>query len=188
MADNDAQDYYETLQVSASADPETIQRVYRLLAQRYHPDNTDTGDAARFRLTTDAYRVLSDPERRAQYDAVYPRHRQERWRLLAIGAPAENDVETEQLLRLTVLEVLYTQRRLEPQSPGIFLLDFEKLTGHPREHLEFTIWYLSQKQFIKSADHSRLIITADGVDHVEDNYRASIRHRLSARTEAHADM
>ena len=42
-------DYYELLQVSATAEPETIHRVYRLLAQRYHPDNQQSGsdDVAR---------------------------------------------------------------------------------------------------------------------------------------------
>jgi DnaJ-class molecular chaperone len=50
-------DYYETLQISASAEPETIQRVYRLLAQHFHPDNKETGNAARFRELTEAYDV-----------------------------------------------------------------------------------------------------------------------------------
>ena len=43
-------DYYEVLQISPNAEPETIQRVYRLLAQRYHPDNQDTGNANYFRI------------------------------------------------------------------------------------------------------------------------------------------
>ena len=37
-------DYYELLQISPNAEPETIHRVYRLLAQRFHPDNGQTGD------------------------------------------------------------------------------------------------------------------------------------------------
>ena len=43
-------DYYELLQISPNAEPETIHRVYRLLAQRYHPDNRETGNAQKFRL------------------------------------------------------------------------------------------------------------------------------------------
>ena len=38
------EDYYEMLQISPNADSETIHRVYRILAQRYHPDNHDTCD------------------------------------------------------------------------------------------------------------------------------------------------
>ena len=43
-------DYYEILQISQNAEPDTIHRVYRLLAQRLHPDNIDTGNAAQFRI------------------------------------------------------------------------------------------------------------------------------------------
>ena len=48
--------YYEILQVSPSADQETIERVYRLLAKRYHPDNLSTGDTNKFDILTKAYR------------------------------------------------------------------------------------------------------------------------------------
>src|SRR2546425_6838356 len=138
-------DYYEALQISSNAEPETVHRVYRMLAQRFHPDNKETGSESRFRLVSEAYQILSDPEARARYDIVHQQQRQERWRLVSKGAEAENDFATEQLLRLTVLEVLYTRRRLEPGEPGTSPLDLEKMTGRPREHLEFTIWYLTQK-------------------------------------------
>lgn len=174
-------DYYEILQVSPSAEPETIHRVYRLLAQRFHPDNKETGSDARFRQLADAYRVLGDPEQRARYDVVHPRLRQERWRLVSSGAEADNDFAAEQVFRLTVLEVLYTRRRLERDDPAISLLDLETLTGRAREHLEFTIWYLVQKKFVTRSDGSMLIITADGVEHLEANYEASAqRRRLTA--------
>jgi curved DNA-binding protein len=175
-------DYYETLQISSNAEPETIQRVYRLLAQRFHPDNLETGDASRFRSVSDAYRVLSDPEQRAQYDAVRFQRRQDRWRLVSSRHNAENDFEVEHLVRLTVLEVLYTQRRVEPQATGIFVTELEDLTGRPREHLEFTVWYLIQKGFAQKTDSSRLSITADGVDHLEKNYQSNVRPMLRART------
>ena len=42
-------DYYEDLQVSPDADLETIERVYKLLAKRYHPDNSFTGNIEKFR-------------------------------------------------------------------------------------------------------------------------------------------
>ena len=67
-------DYYEALQISVNAEPETVHRVYRLFAQRYHPDNKETGSESRFRLVTEAYRVLSDPKLRAQYDPVSYTH------------------------------------------------------------------------------------------------------------------
>jgi DnaJ-class molecular chaperone len=58
MADEEPADFYETLQISANAEPETVHRVYRLLAQRYHPDNAETGNDTRFRALTDAYHAL----------------------------------------------------------------------------------------------------------------------------------
>ena len=170
-------DHYETLQISPNAEPETVHRVYRLLAQRFHPDNRETGSDARFRQLTEAYEVLSDPERRAKYDVTHSQLRQDRWRLVTTGAQAENDFEAEQLVRLTVLEVLYTRRRMEPDTPGLFSTDLEKLTGRPREHLEFTVWYLIQKKLVAKADNSMLQITAEGVDYLEANYQGALQRK-----------
>jgi curved DNA-binding protein CbpA len=170
-------DHYETLQISPNAEPETVHRVYRLLAQRFHPDNRETGSDVRFRALTEAYEVLSDPERRAKYDVVHSQQREARWRLVSTGAQAENDFESEQLLRLTLLEVLYTRRRMEPDTPGLFATELEKLTGRPREHLEFTLWYLIQKKLIARSDNSMLLITAEGAEHLESNYQNTVQRR-----------
>jgi DnaJ-class molecular chaperone len=62
-------DYYEVLQISPNADQETIHRVYRIQAQRFHPDNRDQGNADSFRKVADAYQILGDPKKRAAYDA-----------------------------------------------------------------------------------------------------------------------
>ena len=99
-------------------------------------------------------------------------HQQERSRLISEALRAENDVESEQLLRITVLELLYARRRTEPRSPGIFFGDIEGLVGRPREHLEFTFWYLGQKKFIDRTDGSQILITAAGVDYLEQNSTA----------------
>ncbi len=131
-------DYYEALQISTSAEPETVHRVYRLLAQRFHPDNKETGSESRFRVVTEAYQILSDPEQR---------------------------------FRLLVLEMLYTKRRIEPDDPAISLMDLEKMTGRPREHLEFTIWYLVQRKLMTRSDSAVMVITADGVGYLEENYK-----------------
>lgn len=185
MPDNGPHDYYETLQISANAEPETIHRVFRLFAQRFHPDNQDTGNASRFRLIHEAYSVLSDPEKRAQYDIAHQQQRQHRWRLVSSGAQSENDFETEQVARLTLLEALYTQRRLDPGHPGIFSTELEDLIGRPREHLEFTMWYLVQKKLVQRGDNSQLLITAEGVEYLEQNYLANLqRRRLNAPSRA----
>ncbi len=185
MSDDKPIDYYEALQVSPNAEQETIQRIFRLLAQRFHPDNKDSGDESRFREIQEAYSVLTDPERRARYDIGYQQHRSNRWRLVSTGAHAESDFEVEQAVRLTLLEALYTKRRVEPDSPTIFSTELESLLGRPREHLEFTIWYLVQRKYMIRDDQSRLMITADGVDYLEQNYKGVLnRKRLQGTTQA----
>ena len=176
MGANGHEDYYEILQVSDAAEPETVNRVYRMLAQRYHPDNRDTGNEARFREITEAYQILSNPEKRAQYDVKYRQRRKDQWRLVSAGAQSENDFEMEQVVRLTVLEALYTKRRLEPHNPGIYLVELERLLGRPREHLEFTIWYLNQKKLI-NMDDARMQLTADGAEYLEESYRSNIQRK-----------
>jgi curved DNA-binding protein len=177
MSDGGKTDYYEVLQVSVNAEPDTIHRIYRLLAQRFHPDNNETGNADKFHQVHEAYTVLSNPESRARYDISYHQQRQDRWRLVSTGANSENDFEIEQLGRLTVLEALYTRRRMEPETPTLLTADLENLTGRPREHLAFTIWYLAQKKFITKDDQSRLMISADGVEYLEENYRVNLKQR-----------
>ncbi len=62
-------DYYEVLGVSRDSSREEIKRAYRRLAKKYHPDlNKDGGSTDRFKEVAEAYEVLSDPQKRAQYD------------------------------------------------------------------------------------------------------------------------
>jgi len=64
------QDYYDVLGIKRNAKPEEIKKAYRRLARKYHPD-VNPGDKAseeRFKLTTEAHDVLSDPKKRKVYD------------------------------------------------------------------------------------------------------------------------
>ncbi len=63
-------DYYEVLGVARDADPETIKKAYRKLAKKYHPDMNpgDKNAEAKFKEASEAYAVLSDPEKRSKYD------------------------------------------------------------------------------------------------------------------------
>ncbi len=64
-------DYYKILGVAKSADDKTIKSAYRKLARKHHPD-VNKGSPDRFKEISEAYTVLSDPEKRKRYDALGP--------------------------------------------------------------------------------------------------------------------
>ncbi len=61
-----SKDYYKILGLSKNASPDEIKRAYRRLAHEHHPDKG--GDQAKFKEVNEAYQVLSDPQKRGQYD------------------------------------------------------------------------------------------------------------------------
>lgn len=65
-------DHYRELQVTRDAEPEVIEKAFRTLALKYHPDSGESGDAERMRRINAAYAVLRDPRERARYDHGLP--------------------------------------------------------------------------------------------------------------------
>jgi len=167
VRDSNLPDHYDVLQLSPRADQETIQRVYRHLAKRFHPDNGESGDPDRFKRILEAYRVLSDPEQRARYDVKLEQRRGDRWRIFD-QATALNDVAADRRLRMALLSILYTSRRNDPERPGVGVLDLEHLLGCAEQHMTFHIWYLKENGWVERRDDGTLAITANGVDHVLD--------------------
>ena len=162
------EDYYDVLQVSSSADKTTIQGVYRLLAKRYHPDNPDSGDSLRFLRLRDAYRVLSNPDRRAEYDATYERNREDQWKIFS-QRETSTGVDEDEYIRTAILSLLYVARRRYVDDPGLGALHLERYLGCPQEHLEFHLWYLKEKGWLGRTDRGEYMITAEGVDQVTQN-------------------
>jgi len=168
MTQNSFIDYYELMQISPKAEQETIQRVYRMLASRYHPDNPETGDTGRFVMLKRGYEILADPETRAAYDVTYQLERLEPLNVFnlkefALGIDGEGN------RRMGALCLLYNRRRMNPEAPGLSLLEFETMMSFPREHLVFTLWYLKEKGFLRQGQESDFIISADGVDYVDSH-------------------
>ena len=158
-------DYYEILQVSPNADQETIDRVYRLLARRYHPDNPRTGDAARFDILARAYHVLSDSRRRATFHAKYESSREERWNGFFQASSAESFNRDRKIYKV-ILSSLYLARRRNPLKAGVGILELEKLLGLDEKELEFYFWYLREKGWIQRLDGGKFAITVKGVEAV----------------------
>ncbi len=170
-------DHYEVLQLAQSAEPETIERVYRLLAKRYHPDNADSGNEDVFREVQEAYEVLVDPEARAAYDVQYDRNRSLQWNIFS-QANAPGDQEDDRRIFRGVLSLLYAARRRRPRDGGLGAVDLERMLGVPREHLEFPNWYLKKKGLIEVLDSGQFAITVDGIDSIHSREMAVPDNRL----------
>lgn len=166
-------DYYDLLQISPSAEPATVQRVHRMLAARYHPDNPVSGDLDKFLLLQEAYRILSDPQARADYDAKLAVQSQQALPVFESKEFVEG-AEAEAHRRLGVLCLLYNRRRSMPDAPGLSLYDLETKMALPREHLDFAVWYLREKGLVRRDETtSEILITCSGVDFVEENQQAN---------------
>ena len=161
-------DYYEALQLSPKADIETIHRVYRIMATRYHPDNPESGDQERFLLLSEAYRVLSNPDTRARYDSLRQTETPRPLPMFQARAFVD-EKQGEADRRLGVLCLLYAQRRRNHEHPSVSLLELEELMAIPREYLEFTLWYLKEKKYVEMNQGADFILTAGGVDFVEEH-------------------
>ena len=173
-------DYYETLQLNPNADEETINRVFRILVKRYHPDNRDSGNTKKFNEVMDAYRILSDPEKRAAYDVKYDQNRASVLKLFD-EASASDSFDSDRRVCEGILSLLYVSRRRDPDRGGVGIIQMERLLGCPSQHLEFPLWYLRQKTWVERLENGLIAITAAGVDKViEQNNIVLRRDRLIA--------
>jgi curved DNA-binding protein CbpA len=159
-------DAYETLQLSASAHPVMVTRAFRVLAAMYHPDNKNTGNRAIFERVVEAYRVLSDPVRRAAHDKERTREpvRDDDW-----AEHRRPRAETERRLRLLILSALYNARRNSTSKPGMSLWVLAELTDTAVDAVQFSLWYLRGKRLIDSDGDDGVAITVGGVDYVEEH-------------------
>ena len=167
MFEPEIPDYYQLLEISPQATQETIHRVYRYMAARYHPDNLGTGNLEKFAQLTSGYKVLSDPERRSEYDTQRATRQLTNRSPMSSTVDFMDQVEGDLNRRLAVLTILYYRRRLYPHSPEVSLAEIEERMGFPRDYLDFTTWYLTKKGYISRADNSDFTVTIEGVDFIE---------------------
>jgi curved DNA-binding protein CbpA len=173
-------DFYELLQLHPNADTETIERIFRHLAKRYHPDNTKSADSDRFQQIVEAHRTLMDPEVRAGYDVKYQDYWNRKW-ALASEASDKSASGDDKLARERLLSLLYVKRRRNMESPGLGEMEMARLVQSPPELVDFHLWYLKAKGWVERLDSGFLAITALGVDQVEQSrLRISADHLIEA--------
>ncbi len=193
--------YYELLQVDRDAHPTIIRYAYRFLAAMYHPDNSESGNAEKFRIITEAWRTLSDDGKRAAYDMSLGAKQS-----LApaagptpggSGATSDNfgkhslpkipktgisfdEVE----LRLAILQILLSQRKKKPLSGGAtakMIMDILDINDIPL--VEFAFWYLREKGLVEMGERV-FMISVRGVDFIVDHLSKVMLTDGDSKTEA----
>jgi len=187
MSGNDFVDYYELLQLNPNADTETIERIFRHLAKKFHPDNTQSADIERFEQIVEAHRMLINPEIRAGYDVRHQDYWNRKWGI-ASEAAERSAFGDDQLAREGLLSLLYVQRRRNMGSPGMGEIEMARLLHSPPELVEFHLWYLKAKGWVERLETGHVAITAPGVDQVEQSrLRLSPDHLIEAPSHASKD-
>lgn len=170
-------DYYEILEISPNANPETIERVFRYLAQRYHPDNPETGDRSRFEQVLEAHNTLKDTAKRAIYDLDYKSHVRARARLIEEAGDLEG-IDRDLEVQNRLLSLFYVKCRKNVRDPGIGDAELSQLLDCPPEHMDFHLWYLKEKKWIARREDGLLAITIDGVDRASTEIHAVVANKL----------
>ncbi len=165
-------DYYDLLQVDPGCDARLLEMAYHHLAKIYHPDHAETADADKFNAVVEAYRVLRDPERRAEYDKEHGGAR-EGTASPSPRAPIDPELEIDEKTAIhdaemheTILLHLYKRRREHPADPGVLGWLLLETLGCTEDQFEFHSWYLKSKGFVEITEQTELAITIEGVDRI----------------------
>jgi curved DNA-binding protein len=173
-------DYYAILQVSRDCDAKTLEAAYRHLAKKYHPDHNDAADIAKFSEVVHAYKVLREPDQRADYDALYSQNLGE-----DPSSPYRNGGGVDESAALDdaddharILMFLYNRRREDARNAGVIGYYLQTMLKCSDERFDFHKWYLKEKGFIAITEQGTLAITIQGVDHVISMSRTTRAEKL----------
>lgn len=160
---SDFVNHYEILEISSSASFETVERVFRYLAKRYHPDSSEHGDIQKFTQIAEAYEVVGSPERRASFDLELNKQKAVEVELDKGAASIGDDTAD----RHRLLSLFYAQRRKDIKKPGLGINSVEQMMGIPVEVLDFHVWFFRERGWIQREEGGAISITADGVEKLE---------------------
>lgn len=153
--------HYDTLEVSRNASQDAIERMFRHLATKHHPDAG--GDKALFNRLIEAFEILRAPESRAAYDQELIKDTQEISRLVENSKQAGPDAA----FRHELLCLFYARRREEGSSPALGEMAILKTLNLTNHVLEFHLWYFREKGWIKRFESGGYTITVEGVDQID---------------------
>ncbi|MBI4533801.1 MAG: J domain-containing protein [Candidatus Melainabacteria bacterium] len=162
--------YYQILQVDLQAHPTIIRYAYRFLAAMYHPDNSESGDAEKFKTITEAWRTLSEAGKRQAYD-THLGVKAASGAQAPQGSPGMPNIPKASLswseveLRLAVLQVLMEARRKRPQTGGASARMLMDCLNCNMGDIEYVLWYLREKGYIARTE-ANFMITVSGVDYL----------------------
>jgi hypothetical protein len=158
-------DHHELLRAGVAGDAERLDRVYRALAFRYHPDNGDSGDSEIFLRISETYRILSVSKPRPEREIA--RHDGTDWQT---GLRRLKDK------RVAVLGLLCQRRMSDYRNAYVSPGDLESLTGMAPDEIGFILWYLREKGAVTGSDSSPdYSISAAGVDMLESTHQGDVR-------------
>jgi hypothetical protein len=161
------QDHYAILGIDPKASSDALQSAYSKLAQKYHPDNPETGSSEKFDAVNLAYEVLSDPELRREFNKLKGIDQETTAKFS--GMSFFEELGRGMDLRTALLCLLYDRRRNRPFTPSLSVRQLETMLDTSTEDLSFALWYLKQRSLVVMDDKSSLQITVEGLDVLEKN-------------------
>lgn len=184
-------DYYELLMISSAADKPMVEWAVRLMLTRY-AKNKETADEKKAELVKQAYRTLADPKRREAYDQERERKLGDRRkpqnngdlagevdqyerpsdapeldRIRVRHTATAAEVVLQQKLRQGVISCLYDIVIRRPRNPELDRGEIARAVGVRHDDLEFTIWFLRERQFLRTTTQGAYTITSAGVEWAE---------------------
>ena len=157
-------DHHELLRAGVAGDAERLDRVYRALAFRYHPDNAGSGDSEIFLRISETYRILSISKPRPEREIA--RHDGINW---------QPELRRLKDKRIAVLGLLCQRRMSDYRNAFVSPGELESLTGMTPDEVGFILWYLREKHAVSGSDSSPdYSITAAGVDVLESIHQGEV--------------
>lgn len=170
-------DFYKVLEVNPNCSSRSLEAAYHSLAKRHHPDHAEDADVGKLTEVINAYKLLKDEIRRAEYDVLYAR-------MTGFVFSAEPDLGEERVAvgdaesHIKILHLLYQKRRENAQDAGVGHYTLQELLNCSDELFQFHVWYLREKGYILTTDKGTLAITIAGVDHVIATSRTVVKEKL----------